>query len=133
MGSARYAKLGDTLELTVTNVTGAHHPFHLHGFSIQPISLTDTLPDAPENGPNASPGIGPSYVYDYDEFRDEIDIPGGYTLKFRVRLEDRPKFPGAGAEVSTGGGVGRWFFHCHVLFHAHLGMISELDVRELAN
>ena len=46
-GSARYAKLGDTLELTVTNTTGAHHPFHLHGFSMQPISLTDTIPGRP--------------------------------------------------------------------------------------
>src|SRR5262249_44467297 len=33
MDSARYAKLGDTMEFTVTNVTNAHHPFHLHGFS----------------------------------------------------------------------------------------------------
>jgi FtsP/CotA-like multicopper oxidase with cupredoxin domain len=72
--SARYAKLGDTLEFTVTNKTGAHHPFHLHGFSIQPISLTDTLPDDPGNGPNASPGIGPAYTFPYHEFVDEIDI-----------------------------------------------------------
>ena len=43
--SARYAKLGDTLELSVTNVTGANHPFHLHGFSIQPKTLTDTDPN----------------------------------------------------------------------------------------
>ena len=41
----------------------AHHPFHLHGFSMQPISLT-------------KPG-GPNYVWPYHEFRDNIDIPGG--------------------------------------------------------
>lgn len=128
MGSARYARLGDTLELTATNVTGAHHPLHLHGFSIQPISLTDTLSGDPGNGPNASPGIGPSYKFPYEEFRDEVDIPGGYTLTFRVRLDDRSKFPGADVEELTGGGLGRWFFHCHVLFHAGLGMISELVV-----
>ena len=40
----RYAAaIGDTLELTVTNTTGAHHPFHLHGFSIQPIELTEGM------------------------------------------------------------------------------------------
>jgi FtsP/CotA-like multicopper oxidase with cupredoxin domain len=63
--SARWAKLGDTLELTVTNETGAHHPFHLHGFSIQPISLTDTMsgPPPPPNGPDKSPGIGPPYTF----------------------------------------------------------------------
>ena len=124
--SARYAKLGDVLQLTVTNMTGAHHPFHLHGFSIQPISLTDTMagpPPAP-NGNDASPGIGPPYTFPYHEFRDNIDVPAGYTLTFRVRLDDRPQMDG----VTLGGGLGRWVFHCHIFFHASFGMISEFDV-----
>jgi FtsP/CotA-like multicopper oxidase with cupredoxin domain len=38
--SSRMAVLGQTLELTVTNKTAnAHHPFHLHGFSMQPLTL----------------------------------------------------------------------------------------------
>jgi len=119
--SARYARVGDTLELQVTNETGrAHHPFHLHGFSIQPVSLS--------KGPAV-------YNYSYHEFVDEIDIPAGYTLTFRVRLADRPNFyddKGKVLEVATpnGGALGRWLFHCHILFHATLGMISELDVVE---
>jgi FtsP/CotA-like multicopper oxidase with cupredoxin domain len=125
MGSARYAKLGDTLELTVTNPGGAHHPFHLHGFSMQPISLTDTMSVAPTDGaPDASPGTGPSYTFPYHEFRDTVDVPGGYTLTFRVRLDDRPKMDG----TTMGGGLGRWVFHCHIFFHASFGMISEFDV-----
>ena len=108
--SARYAKLGDTLELTVTNTTQAHHPFHLHGFSIQPIELTQAA--------------SPSYVWPYREFRDNIDIPKGYTLRFRIRLDDRPLMDG----VTAGGGLGRWVFHCHIFFHAVFGMISEFDV-----
>jgi FtsP/CotA-like multicopper oxidase with cupredoxin domain len=120
--SARFAHLGDTLELTVTNQTGAHHPFHLHGFSIQPIDLTDTIPGVPPEGsPDASPGTGASYTFGYNEFRDNIDVPGGYTLRFRVRLEDRPLMDG----VTPGGGMGRWVFHCHIFFHAVFGMISE--------
>src|SRR5258706_6443962 len=119
--SARYAKLGDVLELTVTNVTGAHHPFHLHGFSIQPISLTRGAV---------------VYNFPYHEFRDNIDIPGfppnqnppemepGYTLRLRVRLDDRMPMDG----VTPGGGLGRWAFHCHIFFHASFGMISEFDV-----
>src|SRR6185436_5574183 len=115
MGSARYAKLGDTLELTVTNAGGAHHPFHLHGFSIQPISYTDTMSGAPPDGaPDISPGTAPAYTFPYREFRDTVDIPGGYTLKFRVRLDDRPKMDG----TTMGGGVVRWVFHCHIFFHA---------------
>jgi FtsP/CotA-like multicopper oxidase with cupredoxin domain len=108
--SARYAKLGDTLELTVENATPAHHPFHLHGFSIQPIELTN-------------PG-SPTYTWPYREFRDNIDIPAGYTLRYRVRLDDRPLIDG----VTPGGGLGRWVFHCHIFFHAAFGMISEFDV-----
>jgi FtsP/CotA-like multicopper oxidase with cupredoxin domain len=108
--SARYAKLGDTLELQVTNTTGSHHPFHLHGFSMQPISLT-------KSG-------SPSFVWPYHEFRDNIDVPPGYTLTFRIKLTDRPLADG----TTMGGGLGRWMFHCHIFFHATNGMISELDV-----
>ena len=76
--STRYAKVGDTLELIVENTTGgAHHPYHLHGFSMQPIALIETN------------GGGHDYVWPYHEFRDNIDVPPGYTLKFRTKLEDR--------------------------------------------
>ena len=107
--SARYANLGDTLELTTTNATGAHHPFHLHGFSIQPLTLT-------KSG-------SPSYTFPRNEYRDNIDVPSGYTLTYRVRIDDRNKPDG-----STGGAIGRWVFHCHIFFHAVFGMISEFDV-----
>ena len=111
LGSTRYAKLGDTLQLMATNATsGAHHPYHLHGFSMQPISLT-------KSG-------SPSYIWPYHEFRDNIDIPPGYTLTFRIKLEDRPLADG----VTMGGGYGRWLFHCHIFFHATNGMLGELVV-----
>ena len=96
--------------MTVNNTTNAHHPFHLHGFSIQPIELT-------KSG-------SPTYTFDYHEYRDNIDVPAGYTLRYRVRLDDRPLMDG----VTPGGGVGRWVFHCHIFFHAVFGMISEFDV-----
>ena len=109
--SARYAaSLGDTLELSVTNTTNAHHPFHLHGFSIQPISLT-------KSG-------GDTYLFPYREFRDNVDVPKHYTLHFRLRLDDRPLMDG----TTMGGGFGRWVFHCHIFFHATFGMISEFVV-----
>src|SRR5205085_819142 len=108
--SSRYAKVGDTLELTTTNNTGADHPFHLHGFSIQPLDLTK---------------LGsPTYTWAYTEFRDNVDIPPNYTLRFRVKITDRPLADG----VTAGGALGRWVFHCHIFFHATLGMISELVV-----
>jgi FtsP/CotA-like multicopper oxidase with cupredoxin domain len=109
LGSTRYAKEGDTLQLSVTNGTSAHHPFHLHGFSIQPISLVQ--------GAN-------TYTWPYHEFRDNVDIPGGDTLNFKVKIDPRPQPDGS----TPGGALGRWVFHCHIFFHAEDGMLSELVV-----
>ncbi|MBX3335336.1 MAG: multicopper oxidase family protein [Nitrospira sp.] len=110
--SARHAKLDNTMELTVTNMTGANHPFHLHGFSIQPFKLI------PRKGT-----YGPTYTFPL-EFRDIVDVPANYTLTFRVSLDDRLKKD----NLTPGGGVGRWLFHCHILPHATFGMMSELHV-----
>jgi FtsP/CotA-like multicopper oxidase with cupredoxin domain len=110
LASTRYAEEGSVLELTLENTTGAHHPFHLHGFAIQPLSLT-------KSG-------GPDYTWPYPEFRDNVDVPPHYTLHFRVRLDPRPMPDG----VTPGGALGRWLFHCHIFFHATDGMLSELVV-----
>jgi FtsP/CotA-like multicopper oxidase with cupredoxin domain len=109
LNSTRYAKIGDVLQLSVTNTTQAHHPFHLHGFSLQPVSLS--------NGAQ-------TFTWPYNEFRDTVDIPPGFTLVFKIKITDRPKADG----VTMGGALGRWLFHCHIFFHAELGMLSELVV-----
>jgi FtsP/CotA-like multicopper oxidase with cupredoxin domain len=108
LGSSRYAEVGDILDLATTNGTGANHPFHLHGFSIQPLTLVS--------------GTG-TYTFP-PEFRDTVDIPPGDTLHFKVQITDRPMPDG----TTPGGAYGRWLFHCHIFFHAVLGMISELVV-----
>jgi hypothetical protein len=63
----------------VRNDTIAVHPYHLHGFSMQPKRMVD----------NADPTI--FYDFDYDEFVDTIDVYGHQTLVFRTRIDDRPK------------------------------------------
>jgi FtsP/CotA-like multicopper oxidase with cupredoxin domain len=108
--TARYAQSGDILQLSVTNTTPAHHPFHMHGFSIQPISLTRS-------------GF-PTYTWPYNEFRDNVDIPPMYTLNYRIQILPRPLADG----TTPGGELGRWLFHCHIFFHAIDGMISELVI-----
>jgi FtsP/CotA-like multicopper oxidase with cupredoxin domain len=110
INSSRYAQPGETLEMMIINTSQAHHPFHLHGFSIQPVSLTRT-------------GF-PTFTWPYREFRDNIDIPAGYTLTCRVRFDDRELKDG----MTLGGALGRWLFHCHIFFHHHQGMIGELVV-----
>lgn len=111
--STRYVRNGDILQLTVNNKTNSHHPFHLHGFSFQPISLV----------PNFG---GPSYSWTYTEFRDTIDIPAQHTLTFKVHISDRELADG----TTFAGAFGRWMFHCHLFFHAHGGMISEMVVTD---
>jgi FtsP/CotA-like multicopper oxidase with cupredoxin domain len=112
IGSTRYAENGRLLELTITNTTNAHHPFHLHGFSFQPKNIQ------PEAGGPAS------YTWPYNEFRDTIDLLPHTRLIIRVRLDDRPLADG----VTPGGAFGRWLFHCHIFFHHTHGMIGELVV-----
>ena len=109
--SARHAIISNVIELKVTNTTGAHHPFHLHGFSFQPKSLTLTG--------------GPSYNFPYNEFLDILDVPASSTLTFLVSLDGRPM---KGELSGVNGGLGRWLFHCHILPHATFGMMSELHV-----
>ena len=76
---SRYAHVGDLLELTVRNETNAVHPYHLHGFSMQPVRIVDNA------------GAATLYDFDYDEFLDTIDVYPGQSLVFRTRLDDRPK------------------------------------------
>jgi FtsP/CotA-like multicopper oxidase with cupredoxin domain len=125
-GATRYARGGDVLEWTVRNDTGGqHHPFHLHGFSFQPVRVLD----------NATGNT--LYSYDYQEFQDVIDVFHGQSVVFRVRLDDRPRItdtrqeagaPAPNQSFPNGGVVGRWVFHCHLFLHAAIGMISELVV-----
>ena len=110
LDSSRWGLIGDVLQLNIVNVSAAHHPFHLHGFSIQPLSY------------NNCPGAVSSFTFE-TEFVDNMDVPPGCTLTVRVRLEDRP-IP----NLTPGGGLGRWLFHCHIFFHHHQGMVSELAV-----
>lgn len=112
--STRYARVGDVLELTVENTTVAHHPFHLHGFSFQPLEIFGC----------SSPVAG--YVVDQPEFADNFDVPPECSLRLRVRLDDRVLTDG----ITPGGALGRWMFHCHIFFHHHLGMFSELVVTD---
>jgi FtsP/CotA-like multicopper oxidase with cupredoxin domain len=116
LGSSRYAKEGDVLELSVEDRTGAHHTFHLHGFSFQPIKLDDEP---------FGPG-GDDYVWPYPEFVDNLHVPPHYRLTYRIKLDPRAQPDG----VTPGGALGRWVFHCHIFFHHADGMVSEVVVTD---
>ena len=128
----RYAYVGSTLVLAVRNNTGAGmsqsiaHPFHLHGFSMQPISMVDG------NGEHFFNANTANY-----EFLDTIDVYAGQTYNFSVRLDDRQKFCDSAAggpqlnpcmNPAAGGALGRWLYHCHIGEHGVNGMIGEIIV-----
>jgi FtsP/CotA-like multicopper oxidase with cupredoxin domain len=123
--SSRYALTGDVLEITVTQNTMQHHPFHHHGFSFQPVRILDSSDDSV------------LYEFDYNEFVDVMDVFVGQSIVFRMRLDDRPRItddrqeggaPAPDQFFLSGGAAGRWVFHCHLFLHAAVGMISELVV-----
>lgn len=109
ISTTRYGRVGDIIDLSVENATTTHHPYHFHGFSFQPLRLKRT------------DGSSPDYVYPYKEFVDVVDIPPGYTLQFRLRVEERKLQDGK----TSGGAAGRWMFHCHIFPHQTGGLMSE--------
>ena len=113
VASSRWTVVGQLLELTLKNSTIAHHPWHPHGFSIQPVRFVN-------NTTNTT-----VLEFGYNEFVDSIDVPPNTSLVYRVRFEDRPFDFGS----PNGGAIGRWAMHCHILFHAGIGMISEFVVK----
>ena len=113
--SSRYCQPGDIIEFRVRNESSAHHPFHLHGFSFHPVKLET----------NGGATLH-TWLPNETEFRDNFDIPSQHTITFRAEISDRPLADG----MTGGGAYGRWLFHCHIFFHAHHGMISELVITD---
>ena len=125
--TALWARIGDVLQLAIINDVGggeAIHPYHLHGFSMQPMYIYSA---------NLQTNL---YTFNYNEFLDTIEVYPGTAIIFRIKLQDRPNFADSatggpvtlGVDSSTGGGVGRWLMHCHIFLHATIGMIGELVV-----
>jgi FtsP/CotA-like multicopper oxidase with cupredoxin domain len=158
-GATRYARTEDVIEFVYANNTGnAHHPFHMHGFSFQPIAIHrfDEVDSDNDEIPDTVSLTDLVHTFDHNEFVDVEVMQPGHALVYRMKMNDRYKIPdetkytwsqllstfpydyqgnwgGSGDLVGTtsaeaGGAHGRWLFHCHILHHARLGMISDLCI-----
>ena len=122
--TALWARAGDVLQLAVANTSSSVHPYHLHGFSMQPVAIYSE---------NLQTNL---FTYPYNEFQDTIDIHPGQAVVFRIKLTDRQIIADSATggpvttatDSATGGNVGRWLMHCHIFLHGAIGMISELVV-----
>jgi FtsP/CotA-like multicopper oxidase with cupredoxin domain len=112
--TARTARLGETILWEVRNDTGMSHPFHLHGFSYQPIEFRRHAGGHDEHEEREV-----RWPVHAVEHVDTTNIPANTSLFFRVALLDPNR---------DGGAIGRWMMHCHIVQHAEAGMISELVV-----
>ena len=95
--SVRYARIGDVIEFVYANNTGnAHHPFHPHGFSFQPISIHNfTNVDTNADGVDDSVVLidPPVFTFDYNEFLDVEVMQPAKAIKYRMKMNDRFKIP----------------------------------------
>ncbi len=114
--TARTATIGDTIEWEVHNTTAMSHPFHLHGFSYQPVEFR-LYPEEDEHRDAHDHYV--RWAVDQVEYEDTTHIPAGASVVFRVDIAD---------PNGDGGAAGRWMKHCHIFQHGESGMMSELVV-----
>lgn len=93
------SRLGTVERWTVYNDTDMDHPFHVHGYRF----FVESVNGMP------MPFVG---------WKDTVNIPGMShdapgVMVMRIVFEDH---------------AGSWPYHCHILKHAELGMMGELDV-----
>lgn len=121
--------VGETRVWNVVNRTGADHPFHAHGWFFQPIETIYKAADG------TVIGIEP---WSYLENKDTVRVParpGAPGTTTTVRMAVHFNDDGREGEVAAYGKQpfqgfsGGWVFHCHILEHADLGMMSFFNVR----
>ncbi|PVD18894.1 hypothetical protein C0Q70_21452 [Pomacea canaliculata] len=108
--------VGDVVEMVITSSNpnlGYTHPIHLHGFSFRVVAI-DRLQQlmSPELFRQLdSKGLIARKLH-LAPFKDTVALPNGGFVVIRF-VADNP---------------GIWFMHCHLEFHAEMGMAVSLEV-----
>lgn len=121
---------GQTAVWNVINMTGGIHNFHLHGFEFQVLEHRFVDLD--------TPAFNFTIQAPYLEDKDTVQLPlrpGAFQRSATVtRLAVRFDDTGREGQIEAFGKVpgsltsGGWLFHCHLLEHGKLGMMSFLQV-----
>lgn len=136
------AKVGDTQVWNLVNMTAGDHPFHLHGFFFQVLETIEKDKDG-----NVIKTISASHL----ENKDMVNLPRrpgprGSTTTVKIAVKFSPPKGLPVKRIVASGGVpaiinadithglrgvsGGWQFHCHVLEHADLGMMSYVELTQ---
>ncbi|KAA0876447.1 multicopper oxidase family protein [Nitrincola tapanii] len=91
-------QVGQVEEWEIFNQSHMDHPFHIHGTQFQVVALQ-------EDGQSWS---APAYR----AWQDTVNLQPKQRLKLRVVFEQ----------------PGEWMFHCHIIEHEELGMMSSIRV-----
>jgi FtsP/CotA-like multicopper oxidase with cupredoxin domain len=127
---APVAIVGETYIISVNNLTGGDHNFHIHGFQFQWIDTEFVDMETPGN----------NYIVPapYLEWKDTILIPrrpgtkgmSRTITRLAVHIDDKGReglveaFGKEPGEYTSGG----WVFHCHLLEHSARGMMNFLQI-----
>lgn len=108
---------GQVEEWVLTNTSPIDHPFHLHQNDIavmsingSPVNATGQQPGPGGPGGGSSPGTP---ALNYISLRDTVNIPAGGVTVIRFRVTQL---------------LGKYVFHCHILTHEDLGMMTSVLV-----
>jgi len=116
----RTASVGETIKWETHNHTEMHHPFHLHGFSFQPVMFMTM---------HHEEGFMDMWnVNAENEYVDTVNVPPHTSVFYVFEVEDRPVYGAAVGSTAVGGTTGDWVFHCHIFQHGENGMMSFLRV-----
>lgn len=118
----RTASVGEVLKWETHNHTDMHHPFHLHGFSFQPVMY---MTMHHEEGYMDMWNVNAE-----NEYVDTVNVPPHTSVFYLFEVEDRPVYAAQVGDSQGGGAAGDWVFHCHIFQHGENGMMSFLRVAE---
>tara|TARA_Y100001933_G_C18813053_1_gene485880 strand:- start:21 stop:833 length:813 start_codon:yes stop_codon:yes gene_type:complete len=122
MGRENYrtASIGETIEWETHNHTDMHHPFHLHGFSFQPMQFMRM---------NHDEGYMDMWMVNaHNEYLDTVNVPPHTSVFYSFQIDERPDFGANPGQTGGFGSEGDWVFHCHIFQHGENGMMSFLRV-----
>jgi len=106
--------LGETVNLVINNLDDKGHPLHLHGHDFYVIARHQPSRMGAFEQYNPFEDEKPPMNLETPMMKDTVYVPSMGYVVLRIRV-DNP---------------GLWLLHCHVLWHAAVGMNMALEVSE---